>query len=68
MSNADTIGMMNKAYTVPRHEILSWLNEQFDVTNILIILADINKSRATWNWCGLLPDIRLCLPRRCSNV
>lgn len=32
MSNADTIGMMNKAYTVPRHEILSWLNEQFDLS------------------------------------
>ena len=31
MSTADSIGMMNKAYAVPRGEILSWLNDLLNI-------------------------------------
>ena len=31
MSAADSIGMMNKAYAVPRGEILQWINDLLQV-------------------------------------
>lgn len=69
LSTGDTIGIMDAAFFVGKNELISWLNNFFQVSfaSFDTLLARNPKGRAVRNRRGLLSDPWRYLPRHSAD-